>query len=163
MKSKRDRTKEVIQQQERRAVRTADIIERDNDRKARYRKSIGSRYGKMKARSLEIHSIETDMSKEVFSALLSDGYFYCFKDLSDSCGVGLDRINPAHGYTKNNVVPCCGDCNMIRNLRITPYEMLFVADLLTSLRANDSGSIDFNPYNLKLKIQSRFLDGPKKP
>lgn len=28
---------------------------------------------------------------------------------------GLDRVNPAEGYTLSNVVPCCGPCNFMKH------------------------------------------------
>lgn len=45
-----------------------------------------------------------------------------------SCGdrspqMGADRIDNAKGHTKDNVLPCCADCNRIRAHRFTMEEM----------------------------------------
>ncbi|MFZ4411491.1 MAG: hypothetical protein ACOYOV_00310 [Bacteroidales bacterium] len=42
--------------------------------------------------------------------------YYCNKDLSlTKSGVRLDRINSEIGYIKNNVIGCCGQCNVAKN------------------------------------------------
>jgi hypothetical protein len=54
--------------------------------------------------------------------LISQPCVYCGGMLPES-GCGLDRINNNLGYTLNNVVPCCGACNQIRNVHLTYDEM----------------------------------------
>ncbi len=44
---------------------------------------------------------------------------YC----GDTHKVGCDRINNNQGHTKDNVVPCCYDCNTVRNNIFTFDEM----------------------------------------
>lgn len=44
---------------------------------------------------------------------------YC----GDTHRVGCDRIDNDKGHTKNNVVPCCYDCNCARNNNFTFNEM----------------------------------------
>jgi hypothetical protein len=31
------------------------------------------------------------------------------------CYSGLDRVDTTKGYVHGNVVPCCGDCNLMKN------------------------------------------------
>jgi hypothetical protein len=61
------------------------------------------------------------LTKEEFYELTKQNCFYCdrepFQIIDDGHSNGeyiyngLDRIDSAEGYTKNNVVPCCRDCN----------------------------------------------------
>jgi hypothetical protein len=48
---------------------------------------------------------------------------YCGGMLLDETGCGLDRRNNSIGYTIENVLPCCGVCNQIRNVHLTVKEM----------------------------------------
>lgn len=41
--------------------------------------------------------------------------FYCAKDLSFNTGVKLDRVDNSKGYTNNNTVGCCRQCNVAKN------------------------------------------------
>lgn len=47
---------------------------------------------------------------------------------------GVDRKNNARGYTNDNVVPCCGRCNLIKGPNISFDEMEFIAVTLKKLR-----------------------------
>ena len=61
--------------------------------------------------------------------------FYCAGALPEQGG-GLDRKNSTLGYTTENCVPCCGDCNTIRGKDLIGHsEMIEVANLLKKLRA----------------------------
>lgn len=49
-----------------------------------------------------------------YRQLLADGRcYYCGVRLS-SRGVRLDRVDNDRGYVLNNVVPCCGKCNLFK-------------------------------------------------
>ncbi len=37
--------------------------------------------------------------------------FYCDDKM---LMVGFDRVDSYKGYTQNNIVPCCGDCNIMK-------------------------------------------------
>lgn len=60
--------------------------------------------------------------------------FYCSKDLLLEFGTGLDRIDNSLGYTVNNVLPCCGNCNKIRGDYLTVDEMVHVMSSLMEYR-----------------------------
>lgn len=59
------------------------------------------------------------LTKEQFRELTKQNCFYCGKlpstvkkaKHSDYLYNGLDRIDNTKGYTPDNVVPCCGECN----------------------------------------------------
>ena len=48
---------------------------------------------------------------------------YCKRKLLPSAGGGLDRLDNSRGYTKDNVVPCCGICNIARGDNFSVEEM----------------------------------------
>lgn len=60
---------------------------------------------------------------EYFKQLISQDCFYCgeppSKTTRNECpnetkSNGIDRVDPALGYFKKNVVPCCRDCNNMK-------------------------------------------------
>jgi hypothetical protein len=60
---------------------------------------------------------------EEYENLLNRACFYCGSSILNQKGVGLDRIDNKKGYLLNNVLPCCGDCNYIRQDLLTVEEM----------------------------------------
>lgn len=59
-----------------------------------------------------------------YEKIIMNNCFYCEKvTFGIEVGSGLDRIDNNLGYTINNVLPCCGDCNRTRGDRLTVEEM----------------------------------------
>jgi hypothetical protein len=58
---------------------------------------------------------------------------YCDGGLPEA-GCALDRKDSSVGYTINNVVPCCSECNEIKGDNLTYEEMVEIAKLLKALR-----------------------------
>ena len=67
-----------------------------------------------------------DLSKEEFRKITSQNCFYCGIEPKQKAGStgkgygyyfynGIDRINSNRGYEKDNIVPCCGQCNVAKN------------------------------------------------
>lgn len=64
-------------------------------------------------------NISFDLSLEEFNKITLLNCFYCEaipanlhkKKYDNYLYNGIDRINNAFGYTKNNIVPCCYECN----------------------------------------------------
>lgn len=48
--------------------------------------------------------------------------------------VGCDRIDNHKGHTKDNVVPCCFDCNCARNNRFTHEEMFIIGQAIKKIK-----------------------------
>ncbi|MBI4029489.1 MAG: hypothetical protein HY376_03955 [Candidatus Blackburnbacteria bacterium] len=52
-----------------------------------------------------------EIDYESFFLLVESPCYYCGDSISK---IGLDRKNNRVGYKKNNVVPCCKDCNRMK-------------------------------------------------
>lgn len=64
-------------------------------------------------------------------------------------GVGLDRINNSIGYELNNVLPCCGTCNVSRGDKFTPDE--FKAGIKAIIRRRVRTSLTKYPKKVLIK------------
>lgn len=72
-----------------------------------------------------VRGISFDLSREQFAVLVAANCHYCGsppssmrlgKDLwSPLVYTGIDRVDNALGYTKENTVPCCKICNRAKN------------------------------------------------
>lgn len=59
---------------------------------------------------------------------------YCGISLKYFTGHCMDKINPNLGYKVTNVLPCCGECNTIKNNILTIEETKEVIQLIKKLR-----------------------------
>ena len=71
--------------------------------------------------------------EDEYTSLISQPCHYCKGPLNDS-GVGLDRKSNTTGYTSDNVVPCCRQCNIVKNNFFTYEEMMLLAPVLERIR-----------------------------
>lgn len=81
-------------------------------------------YYRYKFRAKNSYTKEFNIDLEKFKELTSSNCFYCGIEPKDSMKSkseyssysynGLDRINSNEGYTVDNVVPCCGQCNKMK-------------------------------------------------
>lgn len=74
------------------------------------------------------------VSRIDFDKLIRQPCHYCGGPL-DPTGKGLDRIENSKGYTLDNVVPCCGDCNRTRMDIYTYDEMLMLAKTIRLIKS----------------------------
>lgn len=93
-------------------------------------------YSNYKSRS-KIKKWEFELSKELFSSLVTSNCHYCNqspskvrldrikikrKESTTALLNGIDRIDSNKGYVKDNVLPCCEDCNKAkRNLSYNDF------------------------------------------
>ncbi len=71
-------------------------------------------YSSYKSRAKK-KNIEFELSKEEFNTLRSSECYYCGKENTDKHLNGIDRDNNKKGYTMENSLPCCGECNFMKN------------------------------------------------
>lgn len=70
-----------------------------------------------------------DLTFEEYCAILAKSKLkchYCGSKLN-STGYGLDRKDSNKGYTKDNVVTCCGMCNRTKNCYLSYEEMIWLS------------------------------------
>lgn len=70
--------------------------------------------------------------------------YYCLSPLHPLSG-GLDRIDNAKGYTRDNVLPCCSMCNDARGHLLTVAE--FKAAMSLRLAALPAGASPWDGYS----------------
>ncbi len=56
-----------------------------------------------------------ELSKDEFKALTAHDCEYCGKPSTATHTNGLDRVDNSRGYVADNVVPCCGTCNIMKH------------------------------------------------
>ncbi len=60
----------------------------------------------------EVRGIKFDLSFQEFMQLWQEPCEYC----GDKIGtIGIDRVDSRGGYNVDNIVPCCGTCNLMKN------------------------------------------------
>ena len=83
-------------------------------------------YDTYKRRALQ-KGLPFELSKEEFKKITSDNCFYCGispkqeaiptykRNFGNYIYNGIDRIDSSKGYKSDNIVPCCGQCNVAKN------------------------------------------------
>lgn len=59
--------------------------------------------------------IEFNLDKKTFLYLIHHDCYLCGKKTDDEHQNGIDRVDNDNGYILENVQPCCGNCNFIKN------------------------------------------------
>lgn len=104
----------------------------------KYNVSVKGRYNSLKYATKKRKDKELAITIEQYIELVhSRSCYYCSGPLGLR-GHGLDRIDNNKGYYPDNVVPCCGTCNQIRNNNLTHVEMIAVALYLKKFREGNS-------------------------
>lgn len=73
------------------------------------------------------------LSRDVYASLISNQCIYCDGPLPQT-GMGLDQMVPMRGYTTENAVPCCEQCNRIKADIYTYDEMLLIGAAVRRVR-----------------------------
>ncbi len=78
------------------------------------------------------------LTKDEYKKLASRNCIYC-NSPSGGLGVGLDRIDndKSIGYTVDNVLPCCRDCNVMRGDRLTVEETKVAVEAILKHRQDN--------------------------
>ena len=78
------------------------------------------------------------IGKKLFISLLSMPCHYCGLRAEDSIPKrnGLDRVNNNIGYTKNNVVTCCLNCNQMKGKRTVDEFIKHIKNIIKHQKGN---------------------------
>jgi hypothetical protein len=100
---------------------------------AAYNQSSGARFrnGKYAAKR---RNVPWELLREDYNKLLESPCHYCGGSLKLERGTSLDRRDNSLGYTPNNVLPCCGNCNLIRGCWLTVDEMIVAMKAVVEYR-----------------------------
>jgi hypothetical protein len=92
------------------------------------------------ARRRSARSGETwEIPLETYVKIISKRCHYCNGELNPT-GCGLDRKDNEIGYLTENVVPCCKECNIIKNQFFTYKEMLLLSMTIKKIKKERSHS-----------------------
>lgn len=89
----------------------------------KHKRSIEYRFliSKLIAKKREL---QFSLTLNEYKNLISNLCYYCGDvTLGKAQGIGLDRIDNNKGYILNNVLPCCGSCNIHKGIDWTVDEM----------------------------------------
>lgn len=83
----------------------------------KYNRCIKNRYNNYKYRAKQ-KNIIFSMTLKNFSKFVNLPCWYC-----GGKGYGIDRLDISRGYSFDNIVPCCWECNGAKNI-MTPMEYI---------------------------------------
>lgn len=78
----------------------------------RYKASVG--FQKYKQQAI-LRGLIFDIENDKFTQISQDHCYYCGKQGTPDCPIGVDRVNSDIGYINNNCVPCCCYCNFSKS------------------------------------------------
>ena len=100
-----------------------------------YRQTMKGKYSYLKARS-KSRNIEMLITENEYINIITEATcFYCYGELPLS-SYGLDRKDNDIGYTIENVVPCCKECNTSKNCYFTHQEWKVAMEAILRLRSD---------------------------
>ena len=71
-----------------------------------------------------------NFSDDELQNILNQPCIYC----GDTENIGLDRIDNTLGHSKENVIPCCSLCNMVRGNRFTVDEFKIIGNAIRIIK-----------------------------
>ena len=87
-----------------------------------------------------------ELTLEEFSTYFDKPCFYCGRNNVNSYEGfrynGIDRLNPKFGYTKDNIVSCCGPCNYSK-LDYSPEEFIENCKRIVAHRCPGMINVDY--------------------
>lgn len=113
------------------------------------------RWANAKRRSAKSGEI-WEIPLEVYVKIINARCHYCDGKLNPT-GCGLDRKDNELGYVIENVVPCCRECNTVKNHFFTYQEMILLS---ITIKKNQKGEKPFQP-KMKENLSSKPLQRTK--
>lgn len=105
----------------------------------RYSETLRGRYRTLRYRAKAKRRKMTITFHQFIKLMAQPCFYECGRRLRGQ-GYSLDRLDNKKGYTLNNVVPCCGECNRVRGADLTVEETLYVIRALTRFRKKNRGA-----------------------
>lgn len=121
-------TEEIIfgKKRNRGSKQVKDASESDNVR-SKTSKMVSSYRCKDSKNGISICDIDIDW---MIDNIITAKCYYC----GDGNKIGCDRIDNTKGHTKDNVVPCCYECNCARNNNFTVDEMKVIGAAIRKVK-----------------------------
>lgn len=91
-----------------------ETIKKNNKISSKKRNKNPNRRFSMYKESAKRRNLDFNITFEDFMDLWENSCFYCGSKID---GIGIDRKNNNVGYTVENIVPCCSECNMAKGFR----------------------------------------------
>jgi len=91
-----------------------------------------ARYIRCRA-SAKQRGIPFELTHEQFQAVCDKPCFYCGYQIK-RFGHGIDRVDSKAGYTPNNIVSSCAECNWAKNAKFTFEEMIELGKTIREIR-----------------------------
>lgn len=98
----------------------------------RHRTDLVRRYTELRSQAKKKGRV-MELSFEDFSVIASKNCYYC-DDVVVTKGSGIDRLDSKTGYTIDNSVSCCWECNRIKGNSLTVEETKLVIKTLRKFR-----------------------------
>jgi hypothetical protein len=96
--------------------RTKQYYENNRKKYQTNDRTIGKRFNRGKSRA-KIKNIPWNIEFLEYEQLAKKPCAYCgYNNIGQTSGLSLDRIDSNKGYTSDNVLPCCGMCNIVKNV-----------------------------------------------
>lgn len=115
---------------------------RAHDLKARPRKKQYARQYARTEQGRYVNAIRTaktkglvwDLEKTEYLQLIKLPCYYCGDTRTPEVSIGLDRLDSAKGYVKDNVVSCCVECNVAKSDRFSVEEMKVIGEAIAKVK-----------------------------
>lgn len=96
------------------------------------------RFSRAKAIVKKRKKYSWELTEDEYCQLIALPCTYCGFPTYDATGIGLDRIDNTKGYSPDNVLPCCGECNRIRSNFYTVPEMKLIGKVVGRIKKDRS-------------------------
>lgn len=131
--------KEQIKEYQKNRPKSEEFKQNDRIRTKEYHRTLSGKFYNIKHQNKSSNSkkrreMEINITISEYNDIITKGCYYCGKNLFLEAGGSLDRIDNHLGYTIDNVLPCCGGCNMLRGNRLTVDETKYVINCLKEYR-----------------------------
>lgn len=104
-----------------------DIYDKGVNIRNKASRMISAYRNKDKKMGVSVTDIDTDW---LIEHILTQPCVYC----GDTKRIGCDRVDNSKGHTKDNVVPCCVECNTARSNNFTFDEMKIIGKTIKSIK-----------------------------